>query len=388
MAATIPTELTASLPQPVFVAGFYPPPFTGQGLATARLAELLSTHIDIEAINLRIEEERVGSGGFRRVFHKIRNYVSTGRQLREKLADHPEAVVLWTSISPQPFGHLRDLITTIPAFLRSHRIIAIVHWGSFDRLFTSSLTRRSAKRLLHRLDAVVFVTPDRAAQCTKWIDADKRTIIPNTLDEAVVCSDAEVEIKQNAFRTTRPLRLLFLSNMLQKKGYEDVLKATERLVRQGRSVHTRFIGEWMNAQDEKAFHAYVKRHGLAEFVTHHGAVRDRHAIRQYHLESDIFLLPSYFIEGQPLSIIEALNAGTPVITTKIGGMVDMLDDGVEGLFVQPKDVDGIVDAVITLSHPDTWRTASTHARARFLATYSPDAVRAQWLDLIAALQAR
>jgi glycosyltransferase involved in cell wall biosynthesis len=63
--------------------------------------------------------------------------------------------------------------------------------------------------------------------------------------------------------------------------------------------------------------------------------------------SDVFVLPSFF-EGLPMSLLEAMAAGLPVITTPVGGIPDVVTNGTEGLLVQPGDVQALRDAMCTL----------------------------------------
>jgi glycosyltransferase involved in cell wall biosynthesis len=106
-------------------------------------------------------------------------------------------------------------------------------------------------------------------------------------------------------------------------------------------------------------------------------------VKQFHLQADVFVLPSYHIaEAQPLSIIEALNAGTPVIATRHGGIPDMVADGEQAIFVPRSSPQAICDAVTQMSDPAQWTAMSLRARKLFLEKYHPDVVRRQWVELL------
>src|SRR5690606_31956420 len=109
----------------------------------------------------------------------------------------------------------------------------------------------------------------------------------------------------------------------------------------------------------------------------------RAEIKRLHLESDVFLLPSYYpTEAQPLALIEALSAGTPVITTRHSGLPYMVQDGAQARFVPPRRPDAIAEAVESLLDKDAWTHLSRGARNRFESHFSRDAVRKRWEDLI------
>ena len=365
-------------PNPVIIAGFFPPPVTGQGLATQRLAELLHPHFDTHCVNLRTGEQELDLRVRGRLVEKVRQYRSAGRRLRTLLNQFPKATVFWTAISPQLFGHYRDLLTITPAFGPAHSVYGVIHWGKFAQLFKSPGTTLTAQRLSKTLSGFVFLNEDRSEQCASWIPADKRFVIPNTLDSAVLCTDQEIELKITERQMDNTVHILFLSNMIKEKGYLDVLHATQMLRKEGATVKATFAGQWLSPEDETSFQQYVQSHGLQHVVTHMGAISDRAQIKALHLQADIFMLPSYLIEGQPLTIMEAMNAGTPVITTRLGGMVDMITEGVEGFFVPPESPGAIATATQKLLDNSTRATMARAARKRYLSAYGAEHVTRLW----------
>ena len=237
--------------------------------------------------------------------------------------------------------------------------------------------------MVRRVSGFVFQNRPLAERCAPWIPDRKRFVIPNTIDDEVVCTNAEVAAKQQARTIRRPVRLLFLSNMMPEKGYLDVLQAVHILHTRGLSVQADFAGRWVTDADRTAFERLVEKHDLHGVVHHHGGVSERASVKALNLNADVFLLPSYHpTETQPLAILEALNAGTPVITTRYSTLPDLVGDGLEALLVPPQAPEAIAEAVHRLADYETWRPFSQHARQQFRNRFSPDAVRRQWVDLI------
>lgn len=375
---------TSAASKTVIIVGFFPPPITGQKLATQQLVNLLSDEYNVHTVNLNNAEHELVIRSTQRLLGKIRDYRQAGKRLKTALAEFPGATVLWTSVSPQPLGHIRDYLTVRPAFLSTQLIFGVVHWGKFHTLFKSPLTCLTAKPLLGNLSGLVFLNEDRASQCDRWVPPAKRFIVPNSLDEACTCSSAEIEQKylNRSSRTGQKIELLFLSHMIREKGYLDVLEATRLLRDEGVPVHATFVGQWLSGADQESFDQYVQRYSLNETITHLGVVSDRAQVKSLHLNADVFLLPSYLKEGQPLTIIEAFNAATPVVTTRLGGMVEMISEKKNGCFVAPQDPQGIADSVKELSDPGTWADYSSEARKAYLLSYSPESVKALWSTII------
>jgi glycosyltransferase involved in cell wall biosynthesis len=367
---------------PVIVLGRFPPPVDGQAIATEQAANLLEATFAVRRVSTSYAEANVRTEA-RLNLDKVRHYLQAAARVRQALAEAPRAPVLWHSISPQPLGHWRDVLTVVPVFQPEQAVYGVVHWGNFDRVFRSPLTRLSARWMLRRLRGLVFLNDGLAERCAPWVPPEQRFVVPNTIHEVLLCTEAEVATKREAHPRT-PLRLLYLSNMIGSKGYLDVLAAVERLHRRGVAVRADFIGGWTAEADRERFQARLAQAGLGAVVTHHGPVYDRVRVRRFYLAADLFLLPTYYpTEAQPLTILEAINAGTPVITTEHASIPYMVRGRQEALFVPPRDPEAIAGAVERLAKRDTWQAFSRRARRRFVEHFSPDAVRARWEAILA-----
>jgi glycosyltransferase involved in cell wall biosynthesis len=86
-------------------------------------------------------------------------------------------------------------------------------------------------------------------------------------------------------------------------------------------------------------------------------------------ESDVFLLPSVF-EGTPLTLMEAMHSGLPIVTTDVCGMRDVIGDGRNGLLVPVRSPGHIAAAINRLAQDETLRESlGSAARADALSRY-------------------
>ena len=361
----------------ILVVGRFPPPFDGGSLATKRLADLLNGDADVHRLN--IEPPVEATSNVKRLAHFLR----IRPQLRKTLKRYPRATILWPSISPDPTGHFRDVLVTLPAIRRDQRIVAVVHWGNFHFLFESGMMSATACRLVDRVDKFVFLSQGLSNQCASAIPEEKRVVIPNTIDDVTVLPEKDVAAKRRERAGRDKLNVLFVGHMMPSKGYLDTLEAVRLLAARSVPVKAHFAGGWMKQADRGAFLARVTSHNMEHIVLHQGAVSDRQAMRTLHRNADVLVLPTYYRnEAQPLAIIEALNAGTPVVSTAYRAIPDMVENGAEGYLVPPRDPEAIAEALQKLCDMENWTRMSIQARQRFESTFTPKRIREKWLRVV------
>jgi glycosyltransferase involved in cell wall biosynthesis len=140
---------------------------------------------------------------------------------------------------------------------------------------------------------------------------------------------------------TRPT-LLFVGRLIKEKGIFELLEAMIDILKQV-DCHLLIVG---NGEEKEEIIRRIKNAKLENSVSLLGYM-DSEKLYQVYQESTIFILPSYR-EGFPTAITEAMNFGLPIITTPVGGIPDHLQDGVNALFIKPKDPEVIANAVIRL----------------------------------------
>lgn len=362
---------------PVFIVGRFPPPLDGQSVATERLGQLLDGQYRVIRLNTE-PNDGVQASDTKLRPSRVVHYSRLRARLKRALKRHPSAPVIWTSISPTPIGHYRDLLTTLPAVGPDHPLIAVSHRANLDELFGFQFVGRTAALIERRVTRFVFLTEAISERCSPWIPPDKRSIIPNTVDEEVLCTDSEVEAREPV---GRPISVLFLSNMLPEKGYMDVLEALGLL---DIEVHARFVGAWPSQSARRDFESRIDQLGLGDAIEVLGPIHDRTRVKHLMLGSDTLVLPTFHpTEGLPITILESINAGTPVIATRAGGIPEVLSDGLSGLFVSPHAPEEIAAAIQKLSDRTTWLRLSRGARQRFKTAFHPTVIGGLWSALLA-----
>lgn len=130
--------------------------------------------------------------------------------------------------------------------------------------------------------------------------------------------------------------LLFVGDVIPEKGVKELLEAQKMLLQRGLEVDLCLLGE-----GELREQARSSAEARAGSVRGHGQVLCPGRVSQAELTSwyraaDLFVLPSH-AEGSPVTVMEALSSGLPVVASRVGGIPDLVDDPLTGWLVPPRD---------------------------------------------------
>ncbi len=172
--------------------------------------------------------------------------------------------------------------------------------------------------------------------------------------------------------------ILFVGRLAGVKGVPLLLAAFAALHAADPETRLVLIGD---GPDRAALEAEVARRGLAEVVEFRG-YRSQSEVAEALSETDLFVLPS-FAEGVPVVLMEAMAAGVPVITTRIAGIPELVDDGVSGLLVSPGQEAPLQEAMeALLRDPERRRAMGAAGRATVVAEFDVDREAARLSALI------
>ena len=149
----------------------------------------------------------------------------------------------------------------------------------------------------------------------------------------------------------QPIRLLYVGYLKHMKGLEYLIDAVRRLVHNGMDVELSLVG---TGPYEGVVREKVQRGGLSDRVRFSGYVVMGDALNRHYDEADIFVFPS-LSEGSPRVVLEALAHGLPTVSTRVGSVTDLIEDGRSGLLVDTRDAEGIAAAITRYVSDDSFR---------------------------------
>ena len=155
-----------------------------------------------------------------------------------------------------------------------------------------------------------------------------------------------------------------LSTLWSAKGVFDVLESAARLKPQFPDVQYVLAGDWYSPTEALDAKRYIAETGMRDTVRMPGPVHGA-AKADLLTSSALMLFPSRS-EGHPLVVLEALSAALPVVTTPVGAIPEIVDDGKEGFLVGPGDIDAMTDRIAQLlNNPALRAEMGRSARLRY-----------------------
>ena len=251
-------------------------------------------------------------------------------------------------------------------------------WFNGQGAWPRRLVSYAMEWLAGRITGVFLtVSQEEAADARRLGIARHATATGNGRDPAVFRPDpaARARIRAELGVPEDRIVVVAVSRLVRIKGYPELAAAMRTLP----AAELWVVGERLDTDRGEDMVAVLEAADLGTQLRRLGYRRDVAAILA---AADIFVLPSLF-EGLPMSVIEAMLTGLPVVATAIRGPREQVVEGVTGLLVPPRQSAPLADAVGRLMRDPVLRAAMGVAgRARAMDLYDECKVLARTLDLL------
>ena len=239
------------------------------------------------------------------------------------------------------------------------------------------------RTVVSRVDKCVFISRigmDNFIQLHPEVPRDKISLIINGIED--FSEEERVSLKQIPKPSFPKYRLISVGTINGRKGQQIICEALANMDADRRKdVQVVFIGD---GSERVRLEDYCLEHGLTENARFLGTVPNRQIPRCLS-ESNIFILMSYN-EGLPISIIEAMRAGLPVISTGVSGIPELVcteGDGQNGVLLDP-DVSQLTDILNNLDRYG-WDRFGVASRRSFETHYTFDRMKREYCDMLDSL---
>jgi glycosyltransferase involved in cell wall biosynthesis len=171
--------------------------------------------------------------------------------------------------------------------------------------------------------------------------------------------------------------LLFFGFVRPYKGLQYLIQALPLVRQQIPDIHLLIVGEFWSSKWE--YIAYVENAGVADAVTIVDHYIPNEEVKAYFECADVTVLP-YVSATQSGNLQLAFGFGTPVITTRVGGLYEVVRDGYNGIVVPPQNEEALAEAIVRFYQQDL----SARLRANIAA--ERDAGRFDWGEMVGVLE--
>lgn len=288
------------------------------------------------------------------------------------------------------FAQLKQVIAAInPDILetrnvKSHFLVRLLGlqrkypWVAWNHGYTETST---LDRMYTRLDrwslrgayrVVTVCQPFAETIAGFGVGRDRISILHNAVKPFVSPWPEDVErVRRDLGIQNHEAVILSVGRLSHEKGHADLIRAATRLAGMPGTSPFRVVilGDGPERETLTKLAAQV---GLEKIVSFTGFQRDT---RPYYALATVVAVPSHS-EGSPNVVLEAMAAGLPIVANRVGGVPEILEDGVTGLMVEPRNPEAMAKTIFQLlSNADLRSRLGSAARARAESAHTPEAYR-------------
>jgi len=351
-------------PLRIALVGPLPPPSGGMANQTRQLAELLAAEgvqVELVQVNAPYRPAWVGAlRGVRAVFRLV-----------------PYLVTLWRTVGRVQLVHVMANsgwawhLFAAPAVLvaRARKVPAVVNYrgGDAERFFAASFAR--VRPVLDRASAVVV--PSRFLAAVFGRHGVAVRIVPNVVDVA--------RFARRAAPPAAP-HLVVTRNLEPIYDVGTAIRAFALVRERHPSARMTVAG---SGPEDASLRALARELGVGDAVAFSGWIENRDMPEVYRSAS-LMLNPST-VDNMPISILEAWASGVPVVSTRVGGVPHLVDEGRNALLVEPRKPDAMAEAALRVLDSPALAAALAEAGRAAAEQFAWPRVRQAWLEVYASL---
>lgn len=262
-------------------------------------------------------------------------------------------------------SYLRKSLFIKKAHKTGKKIIIHQHGGDFEGYYSSlsDKKKQSVYNILSMGDAFLVLSPAYKTFFEATVGLSDVRVLPDT-----------IPVESKVTKSFSSHKLLFLGRICEAKGVKELLISVKKLSSIYPDIHL-YLGGIYEVSSLKDLVA-----SDAEHVTYLGWLSGSEKSKWLD-ECAYFILPSYF-EGQSVSILEAMAHSCAIVASNVGGIPMMISDQVNGLLVEPRNVDSLYDGLSYLfDHPELAQRYSEKAYETVKQDFSIENTVKNLLDL-------
>lgn len=284
--------------------------------------------------------------------HSLIFHVGTKYLIRSALATMHHIIIFPISLAkgnlklvhihtPDYWPFWESLIYVFFSKLSHKKIVFHIHATSFDKFYENgnALVKYLIKKTLGIPDKIIILSSRSKSFFAKLVPEYKLSVMPNSVKCVAFNNELQKHVKSNL------VKVLFIGGTeAKRKGIYDVLRAIPLVTEKcGSNVLFALVGK----SDFEKLRTLCREKHVYNYVEILGYLETKEKLKVIS-SSDIFVLPSYS-EELPIAILEAMAAGLPIISTPVGSIPEVIEEGVNGYLIRPGDYYGLAEKICVLA---------------------------------------
>ena len=349
-----------------------PPPWGG---VAANLSYLLTSDLiqafDMAVLDTSRSAPREDMNPNKQIWHvdRIRRAVSLVWQTRRAIRSFKPHIV-HIQAGGSDISAIRDLFLAEVALRMGCKVVFQQHFWTDPQRFRGyrSFFAPLYKTIMPRCDAKLMSTPLHLDQAANLIPVEDVCLFPNTCDPGL----GEVG-QARTLDSSKPCLAIYIGRLSRLKGTYDLLAAASRLAGQGDLVRFEIAGQGATLDDDRRVRDLIEAQGISGTVAVLGRISAEDKVNLLR-RATILVYPTLG-ESFPVTLIEGMAAGLPIITTSVDYLPRLVMHGENGLIVPPGEPEKLADAILELARdPDRRRQIGLANYQKYRREFSVDVV--------------
>lgn len=243
------------------------------------------------------------------------------------LLKHPDLIHIHSSFGPSFY---RKIPFIYMGSWAGKPIINHIHGAEFASFYknASEKKKKLVRKVYRKCSRLIALSEEWKLLLRQIVPEEKITVIENY-------SILHREALEDRLNRKCNHQVLFLGELGKRKGCYDIPSVVQKVVREIPEVKFVLAGAG-TIEDETAIKKLLEEKGVSKNVEFPGWLRGKEKEKAL-CDADLFFLPSYN-EGMPMSVLDAMGYGLPIVSTEVGGIPKIVRDGVNGYCCKAGDV--------------------------------------------------
>jgi len=225
-----------------------------------------------------------------------------------------QGVALYRDILISTLWKIYNLFTSLDIYFHYHT-------KGIDKVVASSTRNLILTEFFVKDVNIILLSPLLERDIKKLTTYKSILLLPNGVEDIMLNENFDTYL-DNKYNKLEKIQVLYLAHMMRDKGYWEALELAK--ANKSNGIHFNFAGSWKDKKSANEFFSFIKENQLEENVTYHGFVslKEKDSLLR---NSHLLLYPSKN-DAFPLTLLESLSYGIPVLATNEGSISYILND--------------------------------------------------------------